>query len=78
MNRRDVEVRLSRVLTSTRDQPSDHALCYLDLDQFKMINDTCGHMAGDELLCQLATEMHTRVRRRDTLTRLGRDELGVL
>ena len=53
-------------------------MCYLDLDQFKIINDTCGHMAGDELLRQLATELEVKVRKRDTLARLGGDEFGIL
>ncbi len=78
LNRRQFEVRLKRVLESTRAQPDSHALCYLDLDQFKIINDTCGHVAGDELLRQLANILLECVRKRDTLARLGGDEFGVL
>jgi len=78
LNRRQFEIRLKRVLESTRAQPDNHALCYLDLDQFKIINDTCGHVAGDELLRQLANILLERVRKRDTLARLGGDEFGVL
>jgi diguanylate cyclase (GGDEF)-like protein/PAS domain S-box-containing protein len=55
-----------------------HALCYLDLDQFKIVNDTCGHIAGDELLKQLTAHLQARVRETDTLARLGGDEFGIL
>lgn len=78
VNRRELENRLARVLETARAESSQHALCYLDLDQFKVINDTCGHVAGDELLRQLSEVLRTKVRRRDTLARLGGDEFGVL
>jgi len=78
INRREFESRLQRVLGTDRDGDSEHALCYLDLDQFKVINDTCGHVAGDELLRQLGDLLHEQVRKRDTLARLGGDEFGVL
>jgi diguanylate cyclase (GGDEF)-like protein/PAS domain S-box-containing protein len=78
VNRRELENRLARVLETARAESSHHALCYLDLDQFKVINDTCGHVAGDELLRQLSEVLRAKVRRRDTLARLGGDEFGVL
>jgi diguanylate cyclase (GGDEF)-like protein/PAS domain S-box-containing protein len=78
VNRREFERRLQRTLDTTRTDGGEHTLCYLDLDQFKVINDTCGHVAGDELLRQLAPALHDKVRKRDTLARLGGDEFGVL
>ncbi len=78
VNRREFELRLSRVLASLREPGAEHALCYLDLDEFKIINDTCGHIAGDELLRQAGALLQGCVRRRDTLARLGGDEFGVL
>ncbi|NIR30099.1 MAG: EAL domain-containing protein [Gammaproteobacteria bacterium] len=78
VNRREFEERLTRALESARRSDAEHALCYLDLDQFKVINDTCGHLAGDELLRQIAALLSERVRRRDTLARLGGDEFGIL
>jgi ammonium transporter len=78
INRREFEQRLDRVLESSHEHKTEHALCYLDLDQFKVINDTCGHVAGDELLRQLAGLLLHRLRQRDTLARLGGDEFGIL
>ena len=77
-NRHDFEIRLSRAIFSAREQRTEHALLYLDLDQFKIVNDTCGHVAGDELLKQLSIVLHEPVRERDTLARIGGDEFGVL
>jgi len=77
LNRDEFETRLTKILASTRDGHS-HALLYLDLDQFKVVNDTCGHSAGDELLRQVTVLLHSRLRTRDTLARLGGDEFGVI
>ena len=78
INRGEFERRVERVLDTARAAQDEHALCYLDLDQFKVINDTCGHMAGDAVLRQLGELLSTRVRKRDTLARLGGDEFRVL
>jgi diguanylate cyclase (GGDEF)-like protein/PAS domain S-box-containing protein len=78
VNRREFERRLERVLAETRNNGEECALLYLDLDQFKVVNDTCGHTAGDQLLRQIASQLQERLRARDTLARLGGDEFGVL
>lgn len=77
-NRREFERRLSTMLRSARKSGSTHAVCYIDLDQFKVVNDTCGHAAGDALLRRIAGELRQRLRSRDTLARLGGDEFGIL
>ncbi|VAX14497.1 diguanylate cyclase/phosphodiesterase (GGDEF & EAL domains) with PAS/PAC sensor(s) [hydrothermal vent metagenome] len=76
INRREFEKRLHHVLSSP--EKGQHVLCYLDLDQFKVINDTSGHIAGDELLRQVAGLLIQQTRSRDTLARLGGDEFAVL
>ncbi len=78
VNRREFDRRLNMMLESAREHGTDHALCYLDLDQFKVVNDTCGHVAGDELLRQLSVVLASAIRDRDTLARLGGDEFGIL
>ncbi|MGN2392215.1 EAL domain-containing protein [Pelomicrobium sp. G1] len=78
VNRREFERRLAYLLESAKTDGRKHALLYLDLDRFKAVNDTCGHVAGDELLRQLAAVMHVKIRGSDTLARLGGDEFGVL
>lgn len=78
INRREFEMRVERAIAHARAQAATHALLYLDLDQFKIVNDTCGHAAGDELLQQLAQILLSTVRHRDTLSRLGGDEFGML
>ena len=77
-NRREFEHRLERVLETANIAETEHALCYMDLDDFKVINDSCGHLAGDELLRQLAGVLREHVRKRDTVARLGGDEFGIL
>ena len=77
-NRREFERRLNQSLDNTRSRDEEHVLCYLDLDNFKVINDTCGHDAGDELLKQLTARLLTIVRDSDSIARLGGDEFGIL
>ena len=77
-NRRAFEERLGQLLTRAKMDRSQHVLLYLDLDQFKIVNDACGHPAGDQLLRQLAAALQKEVRQKDVLARLGGDELGIL
>lgn len=77
LNRKEFEARLGKILASTRKNDT-HALLYLDLDQFKIINDSCGHSAGDELLRQVTVLFQSKLRTRDTLARLGGDEFGII
>jgi len=77
-NRHEFERRLRRALYHAQEEGAQHALLYLDLDQFKIINDTCGHIAGDEMLKQVAVVLQQPIRETDTLARLGGDEFGVL
>ncbi len=78
INRREFEHRLSLALASARELGRQHAMMYLDLDQFKLVNDTSGHAAGDELMRQISMLLQERLREGDTLARLGGDEFGVL
>ena len=78
VNRAEFESRLERSLKSAKAREASYALCYLDLDQFKIVNDSCGHSAGDALLGQLGALLKSKIRWRDTLARLGGDEFGVL
>jgi diguanylate cyclase (GGDEF)-like protein len=78
VNRREFEHRLEHVLRNSQEHGTHHVFCYMDLDQFKVVNDTCGHSAGDELLRQVSLILSNRVRDRDTLGRLGGDEFGLL
>jgi diguanylate cyclase (GGDEF)-like protein/PAS domain S-box-containing protein len=79
INRREFENRLNEALLTARsDEHTTHVLLYLDLDQFKLVNDTCGHQAGDRLLKQITGILQTRIRTSDTIARLGGDEFGIL
>jgi diguanylate cyclase (GGDEF)-like protein/PAS domain S-box-containing protein len=78
VNRREFEQRLVQALSNARTENECHVLCYLDLDQFKIVNDTCGHSAGDELLRQVTALLQDQIRKNDTLSRLGGDEFGIL
>ncbi|MEO7775706.1 MAG: EAL domain-containing protein [Steroidobacteraceae bacterium] len=77
VNRREFENRVERALKSAKAREASYALCYLDIDQFKIINDTCGHSAGDALLGQVGALLKSKVRWRDTLSRIGGDEFGI-
>ncbi|MGH8677009.1 MAG: EAL domain-containing protein, partial [Burkholderiales bacterium] len=78
INRNEFENRLSIALKTAAQIGRHHALMYLDLDQFKVVNDTCGHAAGDQLMRQVSDLLQRRLREGDTLARLGGDEFGVL
>lgn len=78
LNRVEFERCLSNAIAEAHREGCTHSLLYLDLDDFKVVNDSCGHAAGDELICQLATLMQAKLRDTDTLARLGGDEFGVL
>ncbi len=78
INRREFERQVEETLQDAKTNGTHHAFCYMDLDQFKVVNDTCGHIAGDGLLIELATMLRHRVRETDTVARLGGDEFGIL
>ena len=79
INRQEFENRVVSALENSQEHPTHtHALLYIDLDQFKVVNDTFGHIAGDELLRQVTDVMQTKIRSTDTLARLGGDEFGIL
>ncbi|MEH1912462.1 MAG: EAL domain-containing protein [Nostoc sp.] len=78
VNRQEFERRVEEALRLASLDYQVHALCYLDLDHFKIVNDTCGHLAGDELLRQITALLQEKIRKTDTLARLGGDEFGVL
>ncbi len=78
VNRREFERRLDEAITTARRGESTHILCYLDLDNFKLVNDTSGHLAGDSLLRDVARQLREALRDSDTVARLGGDEFGML
>lgn len=78
VNRREFERLVDLAVQSAGDQDKQHVVCYMDMDQFKVVNDTCGHAAGDELLRRFVIRLKTGIRESDTLARLGGDEFGLL
>ena len=78
VNRSEFELRLRRAFATVREEGYTHALMYIDLDQFKVVNDTCGHAAGDRCLREVTALFQTVIRAGDTLGRLGGDEFGLL
>lgn len=78
LNRRALERQLGDYLRRAHSENSVHALCFIDLDQFKIVNDTRGHVVGDELLRQVANHLGEHLRKGDLLARLGGDEFGLI
>jgi diguanylate cyclase (GGDEF)-like protein/PAS domain S-box-containing protein len=78
VNRREFERRLQEAMDSAQTGDAGHGLCYLDLDRFKVVNDTCGHTAGDNMLREVASLIRETVRDSDTVGRIGGDEFALL
>ena len=78
VNRSEFDASVQKEVKDANREYSEHVLCYLDLDQFKVVNDTSGHLAGDELLRQLGDVLKFHIRKGDLLARLGGDEFGIL
>jgi diguanylate cyclase (GGDEF)-like protein len=78
VNRKEFNNQLQESFSSAKENHDNHALCFIDLDKFKTINDSCGHKAGDELLIQLTNTIKDHIRSHDTLARIGGDEFGLL
>lgn len=78
INRREFEVRLNQIIRNAQTEDNKHSLCFIDLDKFKIINDTSGHAAGDEFLKQVSGTIQSLLRQTDVLARLGGDEFAVL
>lgn len=77
-NRLLFEETINELIANAKETGNSHYMCFLDLDRFKIVNDTAGHAAGDQLLCQVATELSDYVGERGLLARLGGDEFGIL
>jgi diguanylate cyclase (GGDEF)-like protein len=78
LNRPEFEKQVSHAIKSAQQSDSTHALLYVDLDQFKVVNNTCGHAAGDELLREITMLLNRDIRKNDVMARLGGDEFGIL
>ena len=78
INRREFEVRLNQMMRNAQIEHTEHSICFLDLDKFKIINDTAGHAAGDEFLKQVSSIIQSSLRKADMLARLGGDEFAIL
>ena len=77
-NRREFESQIDLALNETKQLQSDNTVFFIDLDQFKVVNDTCGHLAGDQLLKQISQLLKSKIREHDVLARLGGDEFGII
>lgn len=78
INRREFEKRLDEAVSAAKNEHQIYTLCYIDLDRFKIVNDSCGHAAGDELLRQVSTLFKSQIRKTDVFARLGGDEFSLL
>lgn len=78
INRREFEVRLKQIIRNSQTENIIHSICFLDLDKFKIINDTSGHAAGDEFLKQVSKTIQSLLRQTDVLARLGGDEFAII
>ena len=78
INRREFELRLKQTMRNAQTENMAHSICFLDLDKFKIINDTSGHAAGDEFLKQISKTIQSQLRQTDVLARLGGDEFAII
>lgn len=78
LNRTEFEARLNHLLHETHTHHGEHTLMFIDLDQFKLVNDSCGHAMGDQLLCRVSRLLESCVRNRDLTARLGGDEFAII
>ena len=78
INRREFEIRLKQSIRNSHTEHTSHSICFLDMDKFKIINDTSGHAAGDEFLKQISKTIQSILRQTDVLSRLGGDEFGII
>jgi len=77
-NRREFESQIDLALNESKQLQSDNSVFFIDLDQFKVVNDSCGHLAGDQLLKQISQLLKSKIREHDVLARLGGDEFGII